>query len=61
MGFGPSFISWVELFYAGAQNAVKVNGYITPFFGLSRSVRQGCPISPLLYVLYAEPGSSAKV
>ena len=47
MGLGPSFIR------CGVQSAVEVNGYITPFFGLSCSVRQGCPISPLLYVLYA--------
>ena len=51
MGFGPSFISWVDLFYAGVQSAVKVNGFVTPFFCLSRGVRQGCPHSPLLYVL----------
>ena len=53
MGFGPSFISWTDLFYAWVQSAVEVNGYITPFSGLSCGVRQGCPISPLLYVLYA--------
>ena len=53
MGFGPFFISWTDIFYPWVQSAVEVNGYITPFFGLSRSVRQGCPISPLLYVLYA--------
>ena len=27
---------------------------VTPFFGLSRGVWRGCPLSPLLYVLYAE-------
>ena len=53
MGFGPSFVGWVDLFYAGVQSAVKVNGYLTHFFKLSRGVRQGCPLSPLLYVLYA--------
>ena len=26
MGFGPSFIGWVNLFYSGVQIAVKVNG-----------------------------------
>ena len=54
MGFAPSFISWVDLFYADVQSAVKVNGFATPFFCLSRGVRQSCPLSPLLYVLYAE-------
>ena len=54
MGFGISFISWVDLFYTGVQSAVKVNGFVTPFFGLSCGVRQGCPLLPLLYVLYAE-------
>ena len=54
MGFGPSFVSWVDLFYSGVQSAVKVNGYLTLFFKLSRGVHQGCPLSPLLYVLYAK-------
>ena len=50
-GLGPSFISWVDLFYHRVQSAVNVNGYLSSFFGLSRGVRQGCPLSPLLYVL----------
>ena len=51
MGFGPSFISWVNLFYNRVQSAVNVNGYLFSFFDLSRGVRQGCPLSPLSYVL----------
>ena len=31
-----------------------VNGHISPFFFPSRGVRQGCPLSPLLYVLSME-------
>lgn len=54
MGFGPSFISWVNLFYNRVQSAVNVNGYLSSFFDLSRGVRQGCPLSPLLYVLVSE-------
>ena len=42
MGFGPSFVGWVELFYLGIYGAVKVNGYLTHFFKLSRALRQGC-------------------
>ena len=54
MGFGPSFISWVDLFYHRVQSAVNVNGYLSSFFSLSCGVRQGCPLSPLLYVLVSE-------
>ena len=54
MGVGPSFISWVDLFYHRVQSAVNVNGYLSSFFNLSRGVRQGCPLSPLLYVLVSE-------
>ena len=54
MGFGPSFISWVDLFYRDVESSVDVNGHLYPFFSLSRGVRQGCPLSPLLYVLVAE-------
>ena len=44
----------VDLFYTGVQSAVIVNGYLSGFFSLSRGVRQGCPLSPLLYVLVSE-------
>ena len=54
MGFGTSFLQWVYLFYTGVQSSVNVNGYLSPFSSLSRGVRQGCPLSPLLYVLVAE-------
>ena len=54
MGFGPSSVGWVDLFYSGVQSAVNVNGHISDFFALSRGVRQGCPLSPLLYVLVTE-------
>ena len=54
MGFGPSFSGWIDLFYNGSQSAVNVNGHISSFFSLSRGVRQGCPLSPVLYVLVAE-------
>ena len=54
MGFGRSFIKWVDLFYTEVSSAVSVNGYLSSFFSLSRGVRQGCPLSPLLYVLVSE-------
>ena len=54
MGFGSSFIRWVRLLYTDIQSSVSVNGYITKPFKPSRGVRQGCPLSPLLYILTME-------
>ena len=54
MGFGASFINWVNLFYTSVRSSVNVNGYLSQPFSLSRGVRQGCPLSPLLYVLVSE-------
>ena len=54
MGFGDSFVSWVDLFYHNVRSSVNVNGYLSEPFFLPRGVRQGCPLSPLLYVLVSE-------
>lgn len=54
MGFGASFISWVRLLYTDVRSSVLVNGYTSCSFKPSRGVRQGCPLSPLLYILTME-------
>ena len=54
MGFGPSFCGWVKLLYTNVRSAVQVNGFLSGFFSVGCGVRQGCPLSPLLYVLVAE-------
>jgi len=54
MGFGTSYVSWIHLFYCDVQSAVEVNGHLSPCFSLSCGVRQGCSLSPLLYVLVPE-------
>lgn len=54
MKFGPPFINWVRLLYTDISSSVLVNGYQTWCFKPSRGVRQGCPLSPLLYILTME-------
>jgi len=51
MGFGPSFTSWVRLLYSNICGVVLVNGYTSSPIWPLRRVRQGCPLSPLLYVI----------
>jgi len=53
-GFSPSFISWVNSCISNLWIAPLINGRLTPFFKASRGLKQGCPLSPLLYVLMSE-------
>ena len=54
MNFGPSFRGWIALLYTSIYSRVMVNDTLGAPFSISRGVRQGCPLSPLLYVLVAE-------
>ncbi|MCP3925856.1 MAG: reverse transcriptase family protein, partial [Desulfobacterales bacterium] len=53
-GFGPQFISYIKTLYNNIASCVKVNGFISAPFTLERGVRQGCPLSPLLYIIVSE-------
>ena len=54
LGFRPSFIKWVHTLYTGANMRIILNGYLSGKIELKRGVRQGDPLSPLLYVLCVE-------
>ena len=54
-GFGHRLVGWIKRMYDRAVSCVKINGIVTDAFRLERSVRQGCPLSALLYSLSAEP------
>ena len=54
-GFGLHFRSWIRLLYASPGIMVEVNGVRSEPFTLTRSIRQGCPLSPMLYILALEP------
>ena len=53
-GFGDAFIDWIRVLYSNATTRVKVNGHYTNSIPLKRGLRQGCPLSPPLYVLVVE-------
>ena len=53
-GFGGSFIHWIKLLYSNASTMININGFLTSKIPLKSGVRQGCPLSPLLYVLVIE-------
>jgi hypothetical protein len=53
-GFSQDFISWTRTCIASPWIAPLLNGRPSPLFRASRGLRQGCPLSPLMYVIMAE-------
>ena len=54
-GFNPSFIQWINTLYFSIGSHVIVSNHLTLKVEMEGGVRQGCPLSPLLYILTAEP------
>ena len=54
VGFGPDFCRWIATLYNGAYMHIILNNWLTERISLERGVRQGDPLSPLLYVLCIE-------
>ena len=53
-GYGPKLISIIEVIYNNIEAQVKVNGNMSSSFLIERGVRQGCPLSMILYIILAE-------
>jgi hypothetical protein len=53
-GFGEKWCLWIKHCILSARFSVLINGAPSRFFGSSRGVRQGDPLSPLLFVLVME-------
>ena len=48
-GFSPKWISWIKSFISGGSVAVNVNNDIGHYFQTKKGLRQGDPLSPLLF------------
>ena len=59
MNFGTTFIRWLKTMYAGANCKIINNGWLSEPVFLERGVRQGCPLSSLLYTIVFETLTNA--
>ncbi|KAL3694931.1 hypothetical protein R1sor_008582 [Riccia sorocarpa] len=55
MNFNQHFISMAQMLISNGQAKVHINGRFTKTFKLQRGVRQGCPVSPLLFAISTQP------
>lgn len=54
MAFCNTWIKWTHALYIDSWCTIRINGTISSPFKLSRSVRQGCPLAPFLYLFIPE-------
>lgn len=52
---GHVILEGVRMAYSNCTTRIIVNGELTDSLRVRSSVRQGCPLSPLLFVVYLEP------
>ena len=57
--FGPQLRQWITVLYNNISSCVLSNGFATKHFNLRRGVRQGCPLSGILFVIGVEILSNA--
>ena len=52
--FGSNFVQWIRIFYENPVFRMKNNGWVSGTYKMLRGVRQGCPMSALLFIISLE-------
>ena len=49
--FGPAFCSFIKSIYKHPLASIKVNGYLTKYINNNKRIKQGCPLSALIFII----------
>ena len=53
-GFGNNFLNWVKLLTNNTESRINYMGWISEKIAVNSGIRQGCPFSPMAFVLSLE-------
>ena len=53
-GFGENFCRWIKIIYTDPKAFVKINGFLSETISFKRGIRQGCPLSALIFIICTE-------
>ena len=53
-GFGDRFLKWVSILLTNTESSINYLGWISESFKVECGVRQGCPFSPLAFIIGLE-------
>ena len=54
-GFSDWFVERIKSMYGEAASSIEIHGHVSGLIPIHSSVRQGCPMSMLLFALYVDP------
>lgn len=54
MGFPKGFVKWIRVMYTNIESRILINGMLSRPVTIQSGVRQGCPLSPLLFICSIE-------
>ncbi len=53
-GFGNDFVKWITVLNTDTVSCINYCGSLSEWFSIESGIRQGCPISPMCFVLACE-------